>query len=264
MVETFHNLAYAGANTGGWKLALRRYLRAHLLRRAASRTYGVSSAVAEHYAQALGLAHVAVLPNVIDIPAIDAARPALRDDDRLRVVVPGRLVREKGHADLLAALVIDGLPPFDLRFVGEGPLHAALADDARSRGLLLTITGGLSHADFLGEVAAADVVVTPSRHEGFGVAAAEAMALGKPVLASRAGGLPEVIGEAGLLFPTGDVAALHARLAELATEPALRAKLGAAAKTRACVAFAPERAAANLAADYRAILANEIQKAGEE
>jgi glycosyltransferase involved in cell wall biosynthesis len=263
MVETFHNLAYAGANAGGWKLAVRRHLRSRLLRRAATRTYGVSAAVAEHYAEAMGLAHVAVLPNVIDFVAIDAAQPAARDENVLRIVVPGRLVREKGHADLLAALAVGGLPSFDLRFVGEGPLRSALADEARIRGIALTITGSLAHYAFLSEVAAADIVITPSHHEGFGIAAAEAMALGKPVIASDAGGLPEVVGDAGLLFPAGDIITLSTALRRVIADRELRASLGRAAMVRARDAFAPEKVAAQLAADYREIVAEDFQRAGE-
>jgi 2-deoxystreptamine N-acetyl-D-glucosaminyltransferase/2-deoxystreptamine glucosyltransferase len=75
-------------------------------------------------------------------------------------------------------------------------------------------------------LAAADVAVLPSLHEGLGVAALEAMAAGRPVVASRVGGLAEVVvdGETGRLVPAGDAAALGAALDELAHAPALRTR----------------------------------------
>ena len=83
------------------------------------------------------------------------------------------------------------------------------------------------------------------------------MALGKPLIASRAGGLPEVVGDAGLLFDTGDISALRAALERLATDEKLRARLGREGSERVRRLFAPERAARQLAQDYRAILARD-------
>lgn len=252
MIETFHNLAYAGANAGNWKLGLRRLVRAHLLGRAGTRFFGVSQAVAAHYSKALRLPDVGVLCNVIDLAAIDATPVAGRSTDTLQIVVPGRLVPEKGHADLLAALQGAQMPPYSLRFVGGGPLHARLEEEAARAGIAVKILGNTSHAAFLAEVAAADIVVTPSRHEGFGIAAAEAMALGKPLIASRAGGLPEVAGDAGLLFDAGDIAALRTALQHLAEDSDLRRQLGEKGARRARRLFDPKHAAEQLAAAYRA------------
>ena len=80
-----------------------------------------------------------------------------------------------------------------------------------------------------------DVVVVPSRFEGFGLTAAEAMACGKPVVASDVGGLPEVLGtegSAGILFPAGDAERLAELLLGLAESPARRLELGKCARLR--------------------------------
>src|SRR5205085_7244813 len=83
-------------------------------------------------------------------------------------------------------------------------------------------------------LAAADVAVLPSLQEGLGVAALEAMAAARPVVASRVGGLGEAVvhGETGLLVPPADPGALAAALARLIGDPALRVRLGAAGRAR--------------------------------
>ncbi len=88
-------------------------------------------------------------------------------------------------------------------------------------------------------LAAADVVVLPSRHEGLGVAALEAMAAERPVVASRVGGLAEVVveGETGVLVPPGDVPRLAAALARLAADPGERVALGRAGRARVLARF---------------------------
>jgi glycosyltransferase involved in cell wall biosynthesis len=86
-------------------------------------------------------------------------------------------------------------------------------------------------ADLLG---ACDIFVLPSRHEGLGVAALEAMALARPVVATHVGGLGEAVlhQRTGLLVPPDDAAALRAALARLLREPLLRERLGAAGPAR--------------------------------
>jgi glycosyltransferase involved in cell wall biosynthesis len=81
---------------------------------------------------------------------------------------------------------------------------------------------------------AADLLVLPSREEGLSNVLLEAMAAALPVVASDAGGSPELVadGRSGLLFPNGDVEALGDALTRLLTEPVLRAQMGSAARTR--------------------------------
>jgi len=79
-----------------------------------------------------------------------------------------------------------------------------------------------------------DIIVCPSRFEGFGLVAAEAMACGKPVIASNTGGLPEIIDdrETGFLVQPEDPVAMAEALTELIDNPALREKLGAAGRRK--------------------------------
>lgn len=82
-------------------------------------------------------------------------------------------------------------------------------------------------------IAAMDVFTNPARQEAFGLAVQEAMLLGRPVVASAVGGVPEQVGDAGVLVPAGDAEALAVAVLALAADPTRRAELGALAKARA-------------------------------
>jgi glycosyltransferase involved in cell wall biosynthesis len=94
-------------------------------------------------------------------------------------------------------------------------------------------TGYRTDADAL--IAAADIVTLSSREEGLGTVLLDAMAFGKPVVATRAGGIPEIIedGVSGMLTPIGDAGALGTAIATLCASPDRRAALGDAARVRA-------------------------------
>ncbi len=160
---------------------------------------------------------------------------------------------EKGHQDLITALHDPRLAktPIQIIFAGHGPLHRALEDCASALPFPVTITGALKHTDFLAVVASADIVVVPSRFEGFGLTALEAMGLSKPVIASRAGGLPEVLGDTGRLVPVGDATAIADALVELSQDQILRTGLGRAARTRAKAEFGLSTIAARLVKIYQ-------------
>lgn len=252
---TFHNLAYAGANRDGLKLRFRKALARRLYPRGMDARLAVSQTVADHYGTALSLDRIAVMHNPIDLDAIAATfAPPRAPDAPLHIVLPGRLVPEKGHGDLLDALRDARLAGLALRvtFAGHGSLQASLQDLSADQPFPLEITGNLDHAAFLRVMAGADIVTVPSRFEGFGLTALEAMALSKPVIASTAGGLPEVVSETGHLVTPGDAAALAGAILKLATDPALRDRMGRAARARAEAEFALPAISARLADLYAA------------
>jgi len=130
--------------------------------------------------------------------------------------------------------------PCRLALLGDGPERPRIEIEVRARGLAADV-------DFLGEqldVAAtlrgAHVFLLPSETESFGLAALEALACGVPVVASRAGGLPEVIrdGEDGFLLPVGDVDAMAAAVARIVDDAALHRRLSEAARAGAVARFA--------------------------
>ncbi len=187
-----------------------RWLARAVLRRARA-VVCVSQALAES-ARALGASDPRVIPNGVQLPehvGHEASPP--------HVLYAGRLSREKGVEDLLEAG--EGL---ELRIVGDGPLRDRVPGP----------TGFVSAAALARHYREAAVVCCPSRREGFGLVAAEAMAHGRPVVASRVGGLVDLVidRETGLLVPPRDPAALRRALDELLTDEALRRRLGAAAR----------------------------------
>lgn len=237
-VVSFHNLAYApGVNKAGLGLLWRKRLAAWLYPLGFDAMLAVSSAVARHYEQALGLHGVQVLHNPVPRILTDRALPAETPaavQGTFSLVVPGRLVHEKGHADLLLALahLLSEGRWLIVTLVGNGPLRQALQIQIEQLGLAdcVFITGTMPHAKLLKLVEAADLVVVPSRFEGFGLTALEAMALGRPVLATTAGGLPEIINHAdtGWLVPPQDPAQLAQAIGRLMDNAQLRQRLGTA------------------------------------
>ena len=155
------------------------------------------------------------------------ARTALGiQGDAFAVGVFGRLVKEKGVDVLLGATAVPDRVRYEV--FGEGPLAQTLRTIADRR---TTFHGFVP--DVADAMAAMDVVVLPSVwEEALGYAALEAMSLGKVVVASRIGGLPEIVvdGETGLLFEPGSSAELAACITRLAADPSLGARLGRAAK----------------------------------
>jgi glycosyltransferase involved in cell wall biosynthesis len=141
------------------------------------------------------------------------------------------VVERKGHDDLLRAG--SGLK---LLFVGDGPYRRHL----EGRGAILAGP----RRDISEILAASDIVALPSRFgEGCPNALLEAMAAGKPVVAARTGGIPELVvdGQTGVLVPREDSDALRDALLHLAADPALRAALGAAGRERVAREFPVSR-----------------------
>jgi glycosyltransferase involved in cell wall biosynthesis len=167
------------------------------------------------------------------VPASGAAvrrQFGIRDDQVLTTVV-ARLVARKGHEDLIRAAA-----GFPILFVGDGPHRRHL----EGRGAILAG----ARRDIPEVLAASDIVALPSRFgEGCPNAVLEAMAAGKPVIAARSGGTPEVVvdGETGFLVPPEDVDGLRGALHRLAADPGLRARMGAAGRERAEREFGVDR-----------------------
>jgi len=119
--------------------------------------------------------------------------------------------------------------------------------------LRVAFTGRVSDAELRALYAGASAFVFPSRYEGFGLPPLEAMALGAPVVCADAASLPDVVGDAALLFPAGDAGALALTLARVLDDPALRERLSRAGRERAAQ-FTWERTAAATVAVYQEAL----------
>ena len=192
-----------------------------LVRRA--RVVIVASEFLAGAARDLGAREVRVVPSPVEIPET-VGEP----DEPPHVLFVGRLSPEKGIAEFLEAT--EGLPRV---IVGAGPVDVPEA------------VGFVPRAELGPYYERAAVVCVPSRREGYGVVAREAMAYGRPVVATRVGGLADAIedGVSGLLVAAGDVEALRAAIQLLLSDPERCRSLGAAARTRVERDFSSQRTA---------------------
>lgn len=185
---------------------------------------------------------------------------SLRETDVI-VVSVGRLHPVKGFQHLIeAAALTRHRGPGGRRIVfliaGDGPDRAALNELTFARDMSRRIVLCGWRDDTRRIVAGADIFVLPSLAEGFPNAVLEAMAMGKPVIASSVGGVPEMIDNAnsGMLVPPANVPALAERIALLAADPELRAKLGANARSKVISTFTMDRMIRGHEALYTEIL----------
>lgn len=191
----------------------------------------------------------------------DLFRPPLRPRAGATFTVGfvGRLVEEKG-----GALLLDGLAQLDgawyLDIIGDGPEKTALLNRARRLGIAERVTcGTLPSTRMLGYYQSIDVLVVPSLtrpnwKEQFGRVIVEAMACGVPVIGSSSGAIPEVIGDAGLIFPEGNVAALVDRLRQVLRSPEMRRELATRGRQRVLERYTQAQVAAQTVEVYRTML----------
>jgi len=201
-----------------------------LLRRA--RVLLAASEALARELRAIGAEGVRVVPSGVEVPAAVGA-----PDEPPHVLFAGRLSEEKGILELVEAA--QGLP---LVVAGDGPLRERVPD----------ALGWVAHDELLRLYERAAVVACPSHREGYGIACAEAMAHGRPVVGSDVAGIAELIvdGETGYLVPPGDVQALRHALERLLADSGLRERLGRAGRVRIREHFSWERAVAETVLAY--------------
>lgn len=227
-----------------------------------------SHSVAAHVAEWIGVptARIDVVPNGVEAERFaggdrNAARVQLGiGDDRIVVALVGRISEQKGQEEFIraAAIVRAQFPAALFLIVGSADEPNRLA---AARGLAdelgladsVRFTGHLTDMPAL--YAALDILAAPSRWEGFGLMLVEAMAAGKPIVASRVGAIPEVCGEeTALLVPPGDPPALAGALLELLADPVRAQAMGRAGVARAGE-FSWTRSGALLDGLYQRLLA---------
>jgi glycosyltransferase involved in cell wall biosynthesis len=203
----------------------------------------VSSHVADRLCARFGLdrARARVIHNGVDVARF---RPAAgpRGSGPPTFVTVAYLIPDKGIDVLLRAFARARVGGARLRIVGDGPVMPDLQVLARELGLGGRVLFVGLRNDVPDQLRQADVFVHPTFRDGLPNAPAEAMACGLPVIASRAGGVPELVedGASGLLVPPGDVDALAAAIERLAGDGALRAALGESARERVVDRFSVE------------------------
>ena len=188
---------------------------------------------------------------------VDTAELEVSTRDEGYALYLGRLSREKGVETLLQAHEAAGT--WDLVIAGTGPLERGLQMRYRNA----RFVGQLSGQALKAAIGGASAIVVPSEwYENCPMSVLEAMAYGKPVVASRIGGIPELVvdGETGVLFEPGDAADLRRHVSRLMGDASLRARMGAAGRIRAERQFSIEKHNANLIETYRSLV---TARAGE-
>lgn len=190
----------------------------------------------------------------------------LLDSERVILFI-GSLIESKGVYDLLKAIKLMRsagiLQPGRHRvlYIGQGAESSRLRAQTREWGLhqIVTFGGSASYAEMPDIHRMADIFVlpsipTPTWEEQFGMVLAESMATGKAVVSTRSGSIPEVVGEAGVLVPSGDPESLAQSLSDLLDNEELREDLGRRARKRVVSLYAHQVVAGKIADAYRTIL----------
>jgi len=246
------------AATGGRRTTLRRWysftrMQARVARRLPLLT--VSGAARDEIAREMRVpaGRVAVVPNGVDAELFRPL-PGRRRTPGLIVATASADVPLKGLDPLLRAFaILRSRRPAELVVVGRprpgGPTPRLLEQLGLNGSV--RFVGGVPDDELVALYAGAEVAVVPSLYEGFSLPAVEAMACGVPLVATTAGALPEVVGDAALLVPPGDACALADKLTALLADPGLRRRLGQRGRERVLGRFTWEAAARATAAAYR-------------
>jgi glycosyltransferase involved in cell wall biosynthesis len=209
---------------------------------------------------------IACIPSAIDVAGYDTAceRAWFRAEFALEEEAPvlgvvAQLIPRKGHTVLFEALarLLPDHPRLKVLLFGQGPMEEELRRAAARLGLERNVQFAGFRADLPRILPCLSALVHPAWMEGLGVSLLEAAACGVPIVASRAGGMPEIVqdGVNGFLIEPGDSAGLAERLGRLLEDPALAVGMGRAGRLRVLERFAVERMVEGNYALYREILA---------
>ena len=245
---TFHNEGYDAYPPRTHLHHIRRYLDGLITRTLFDRWLANSAASADSARRHLHLPFIDVVPNGIDLGLIDEACKSpifpLRDrypipDGSQLIVLPGRLVWEKGHRVFLKAWpkVIEACPSAYGMIVGNGPLQNDLARSIDQMGPTsrLKLVSRLAQRELYCLLRCADVVAIPSYREGYSLLIAEVMGLGVPIICTSAGGILEALGDENNaeIVPIGDAEKLADGIIALLFDKEKRQVLGKAGRARA-------------------------------
>jgi len=199
---------------------------------------------------------IEVIPNFVDSERFHPAKERPRSGEPVLIHSSNfRPLKRVGDVVRIFAGVRRVLPA-RLLLVGDGPERPAIEALVQELGLKGAVSFLGLRIDFLSVLQKSDVFLLPSDTEGFGLAALEALSCGVPVVASRVGGVPEVVtdGETGLLCAVGDVAEMTAAVLRLLGDPALHARMSAAGRKSVEEHFRQEPMVARYEALYRRVL----------
>lgn len=246
-VVSFHQMEFDSYPARTLWSRLRKDIQSFCVRNLINKTTAVSQAVAQHYCSHLGITKPVVIPNAIRLPEIndvsdESAKASIFRlwgyHTKFLILIPGMLVKEKGHIFALQAmhLLKQKGREIQMLIIGDGPtfeqIQVAISEYRLNNDVKLHPAVPVS--ELFEFMLAADLVVIPSVHEGWGMVAAEAMALGRPVVVTDVGGLPEIVENevSGLVVPSSSYVVLASAIERLMADSALRNHFGIHARQR--------------------------------
>jgi glycosyltransferase involved in cell wall biosynthesis len=199
---------------------------------------------------------ITVIENGIDVQNFQQAKPASRasagiSNGNCVLLYVASFQPRKDHMNLLRAMA--HIPDADLVLVGDGELRPQLERLVRTLGITQRVHFLGRRKDVAELLKMADIYVHPPAFEGFGIAVAEAMAAGKPIVATNVPGLAQVVGDAAVLVPPSDPTALAAQISALMRSRGRQEELGSAATQRAGI-FSIERTVSAYIDLYRSLV----------
>lgn len=231
------------------------------------RVIAISDGIAQvKLAEGLSPQRLRVVRSVVDATPYQApadkawfrAQFGLPEGSRTLGVV-AQLIERKGHLVLLEALppLLREFPELRVLFFGKGPLERPLREAIAARGMQAQVQLAGFRPDLPRILPCLDLLVHPAFREGLGVSLLQASAAGVPIVACRAGGIPEAVrdGLNGVLVPPGDAAALGQAIARLLRDPALARQMGEAGRALVASEFSPDSMVEGNLAVYREVLA---------
>ncbi|HJR76036.1 MAG TPA: glycosyltransferase family 4 protein [Nitrospiraceae bacterium] len=255
MTEPFHGIAYV-------KMMIYEFVDRLITATKVGKVIAVSSNIEDTLRKLYGARKVVRIHNGINLKQVMVRqdRASVRGElaigpDDYAIGTVGRLTPVKGHDVLLraASCLMKKIPNIKVLIVGDGPLMPALKQLARELDMEKKVILAGKRYDIYDLVNCMDVFVLPSIHEGIPMSLLEAMALGRPVVASRVGGIPEVISHEthGLLVPAGDSNALAEGCRRFLADRELAENCSLAAKQQIEQKFSSQVMAVRVADLYR-------------
>ncbi|AYO56921.1 hypothetical protein CO230_01510 [Chryseobacterium sp. 6424] len=227
-VVTFHNMGYDADPPDNLYRKIRLKLDSYIINNCFNRKIAVSNAVKLHFKKFLKSKDIKIIYNAFPIKNMFAMTSGLADSPeifkkyRFNIVIPGRLVKEKGHKYIFEALPLlnKKFPDTGYFIAGDGPSRGELENEVQ-KFENVKLLGRLEQKILFEHLLAADLVVIPSLSEGFGMVVGEAMALGKAVVTTNVGGIPDIVdnGINGIMVNPGDAEMLAEAIADLLDNP---------------------------------------------
>lgn len=274
VVTTLHNPDYSYEDNGRMTYWIRKVIDKYSGRICNSKFLAVSGFVKRDFERQLGFREIEVLYNCIDSEMLNEQTTFSREKKRgelgvrrgdIVLLTVGRLHPQKGQVYLIDALNIIHQKNKDckLLIVGQGPLEAELRKKTEALDLLSNVIFLQDRGDVREIMQCADIFVAPSLYEGFGIAVAEAMACGLPVLASDIDTFKEILtdGVDGILFECGNYVKLAEVLLSLMADKAKRDFLGENAKRNARLRFNADTYTRKLEQIYRSLFPRHCEEA---